>query len=156
MEMNKVLLFCSLGLFSVFAFSGCLKDTPNQTEVDNNVILQYIEDNNLNTTEHASGIHYVLEEPGVGENPAPDAKVEVKYKGYLTSGFVFDETPENETRTFELQGLIVGWQIAIPLLKPGGKGTFIIPSGLAYGPSGRGPIPPNSVLVFEMELVSIK
>lgn len=154
--MKKSHFLLTLFSLSIFIASGCLKDPPNQVEVDRNVILQYIADNNLNATEHTSGIYYVLDDPGEGEHPTIDSKVEVKYKGYLTDGFVFDETTGDDTVKFDLNGLIAGWQIAIPLLKPGGKGTFVIPSYLAYGPSRVGPIPPNSVLVFDIELIGFE
>jgi FKBP-type peptidyl-prolyl cis-trans isomerase FkpA len=154
MRRSHLLLY--LFSLSIFIASGCLKDPPNQVEVDRNVILQYIADNNLNATEHSSGIYYVLDDPGQGEHPTIDSEVEVKYKGSLTDGFVFDQTDRDSTVKFELNGLIPGWQIAIPLLKPGGDGTFMIPSYLAYGPSRVGPIPPNSVLIFEIELVDFQ
>jgi len=58
---------------------------------------------------------------------------------------------------FGLNQVIPGWQQAIPLLQKGGKGTFYIPSGLAYGTRGAGgAIPPNAVLIFEVELIDFK
>ncbi len=79
--------------------------------------------------------------------------MKVKYKGYLTDGTVFDQTTGSLSATFSLSGLIEGWQEGIPLLKKGGKGTFFLPSALGYGPSGAGSIPPNTVLIFEIELL---
>ena len=66
---------------------------------------------------------------------------------------MFDETEAGERLEIELTRLIPGWQIAIPLLSKGGAGTFYIPSRLGYGPAGSGSIPPNTVLVFEIELI---
>ena len=80
----------------------------------------------------------------------------MRYKGYLLDGTVFDETPGSDARTFFLYQVIRGWQIAIPLLQKNGKGTFFIPSGLAYGPFERPGIPANSVLIFETELVNFQ
>lgn len=154
--MKRSLSFFTLFSLSILFFSGCLKEPVDQAEVDRNTILQYIADNNLNATEHPSGIYYIIEEPGQGEHPTLDSEVEVRYKGSLLDGFVFDETTGEDTVKFSLNELIAGWQIAIPLLKPGGKGWFIIPSVLAYGPSRIGPIPANSVLIFEIELVSFQ
>lgn len=154
--MNKYLFyFCLLAAASI-TFSACLKEQRPQEEIDLEIITKYIEDNNLNMTEHASGIFYNIEEPGTGEHPPLESDVEVKYKGYLTDGTVFDQTQPNKTAKFALENLIPGWQIAIPLLKPGGKGLFILPSRWAYGPNGIGTIPPNSVLIFEIELVSFE
>lgn len=150
--MKKVLfLFACLSLL----LFGCSKDetNDNQAETDRMIIEQYLLDNNITATAHPSGLYYVIEQPGVGGHPASNSKVIVKYKGYLTNGTVFDQTPEGKTQPFQLQTLIEGWRIGIPLLKKGGKGKFIIPSGLGYGSRSTTTIPANSVLVFEIELV---
>jgi FKBP-type peptidyl-prolyl cis-trans isomerase len=78
----------------------------------------------------------------------------VKYKGYLTNNQVFDETVGNNSIEFSLSGLIPGWQIGIPLLQRGGKGVFYLPSALGYGSRYAGTIPPNSVLIFDIELLN--
>jgi len=57
---------------------------------------------------------------------------------------------------FSLQNLVKGWQIGIPLLKAGGSGIFLLPSAMGYGTSGSGSIPPNAVLIFEIDLVSVQ
>ena len=136
---------------------GCNKnDGPNQSVVDQETIEEYLATNQLNAERHESGIYYIIEEPGSGGSPNINSEVLVRYKGYLLDGTVFDQTPGNDTRTFFLFQVIEGWQIAIPLLKKGGKGTFIIPSQLAYGPVARPGIPANSVLIFETELVNFQ
>ena len=94
-------------------------------------------------------MHYIITEPGSGGSPNLQSNVKVKYKGYLLDGNVFDE----RTETFLLANLIQGWQEGIPLLQKGGKGTFFLPSALGYGPNDVGPIPANSVLIFEIELL---
>ncbi|MFN9955636.1 MAG: FKBP-type peptidyl-prolyl cis-trans isomerase, partial [bacterium] len=71
----------------------------------------------------------------------------------LLDGTIFDQTTGNQTATFPLANLIPGWQEGIPLLQKGGKGTFLLPSALGYGPNPVGPIPANSVLIFEIELI---
>ena len=73
--------------------------------------------------------------------------------GSQLDGVVFDQTTGSATAKFRLGDLIQGWQIAIPLLQKGGKGTFFCPSDLGYGPQAVGNIPSNSVLIFEIELV---
>ena len=106
-----------------------------------------------------SGIYYTMEKEGTGKNPTISDKVEVHYHGTLLDGTVFDSSVDRgKTSSFPLNGVVKGWQEAIPLLKEGGKGTFYIPSGLCYGPNPRpgGKIKPNSVLVFDVELFSIK
>ena len=151
--MRYLALFSSL-IALVFA-SGCDKtlSPQEQFEEDIRIIKQYLTDNNLTADSTTAGLHYIITTPGSGGNPNLQSNVKVKYKGYLTDGLIFDETTGNETITFPLSNLIEGWQIGIPLLKKGGKGTFLLPSAIGYGPSGSGSIPPNSVLIFEIELV---
>lgn len=147
---------------SVLYFEITLNDFGNQYEItqedlDSISIVKDLESNNIdNAIEDPSGIYYVIEEEGTGEHPTLSNKVEVKYAGYLLDGTKFDGTKDGETVKFNLSGLIEGWKIAIQKLKPGGKGRFWIPSTLAYGPQQAGQIPPNSVLVFDIELISIE
>lgn len=104
-----------------------------------------------------SGIYYTLEKEGKGQAPTIASKVEVHYHGTLLDGTVFDSSVDRgKTAEFPLNGVVKGWQEAIPLLKPGGKGTFYIPSGLCYGARSTGKIPANSVLVFDVELFKVK
>lgn len=146
--MNKFLLALLL-LVGIFTSSCKLED---QTEADRMKIEQYLADNNLTATRHESGIYYNISTPGTGANPNLSSVVTVKYKGYLTNNNVFDQSTAGIQ--FALANLIPGWQIGIPLLKKGGKGTFYIPSELGYGSSGQGSIPANSVLIFDIELVN--
>ena len=83
--------------------------------------------------------------------------VTIFYKGYLMgTDIVFDQT-SNEPRTFPLGRLIKGWQVGLEGVKVGEKVKLLIPSGLAYSIRTRSPmIPPNSILVFEIEIVSTK
>lgn len=140
-----------LGLFSIFS-SSCNKD--KQADTDRDLIEGYLAENNIEANVTDEGVYYVITEEGSGEtNPTLASTVEVKYKGYLLDGNVFDETVGSMSRSFPLTNLIRGWQIGIPLLTKGGKGTFYIPSGLGYGEQGRTGIPRNSVLIFDIELV---
>jgi FKBP-type peptidyl-prolyl cis-trans isomerase FklB len=83
--------------------------------------------------------------------------VSIYYKGYIMgTDIIFDQT-SNETRTFPLGRLIRGWQIGLNNTTIGDKIKLLIPSGLAYGIRTRSPkIPPNSILVFEIETVDAK
>ena len=153
--MSRFFSFSTLLL--AFALStGCIPDPISSEELlvkDVKKIEDYLAENNLTAQSTASGLHYIIEEPGAGGHPNINSTVTVKYKGYLLNGNVFDESG-NSTVTFPLKNLILGWQEGIPLLKEGGKGKFFIPSGLGYGRSGSGSIPGNSVLIFDIELVS--
>ena len=137
----------------IVIFSACKKE-ESQADKDDAIIQQYLSDNNIQATKDASGLYYVITEEGTGDHPDINSEVTVRYKGYLTNGTVFDQTSGNSTATFPLSGLIKGWQIGIPKLKQGGKGTFFVPSALGYGSQSVGSIPANSVLIFDIELVS--
>ena len=144
---TTLLALCGLFLFSC-------KDEglspEEQLQEDIRIIKKYLADNNLTADSTASGLHYFITIEGTGGHPSTQSNVKVNYKGYLTDGRVFEERVE----TFLLASLIPGWQEAIPLLKKGGKGTFLLPSYLGYGSSGSGDIPPNSVLIFDIVLVN--
>lgn len=130
-----------------------------QAEADKALILEYLKSKNLEAQSTASGIYYIIQEPGEGtEHPSLTSKVTTHYEGTLLDGTVFDSSiKRGEPIQFSLKQVIPGWQEAIPLLKKGGKGTFIIPSGLAYGSQGAGgTIKPNSVLIFYVELIDFQ
>jgi FKBP-type peptidyl-prolyl cis-trans isomerase len=81
----------------------------------------------------------------------------VHYHGTLIDGTVFDSSVERGTPiSFPLSGVIPGWTEGLQLMKVGDKYRFFIPSELAYGEAGAGPIPPNSTLIFEVELLGIE
>ncbi len=136
---------------------GCNKnDRQDQVQVDQQLIEDYLEANQIDAERHSSGLYYIIEEPGSGGSPNINSEVLVRYKGYLLDGTVFDQTPGSDSRTFFLRQVIQGWQIAIPLLEKGGKGTFFIPSWLGYGWQPQPGIPANSVLIFETELINFQ
>jgi FKBP-type peptidyl-prolyl cis-trans isomerase len=117
--------------------------------------IKFIEDSLVNAEVeplvHPSGIRYYLEQ-GTGISPTSKSSVTVKYEGKIFGGDVFDS---NDNATFKLSGLIAGWQVMLPEVKEGGKITMILPSPFGYGSGGSSSIPPNSILVFEVELISV-
>lgn len=137
--------------FSLLAL-GCKKE--DQNEIDRNIILKYLEDNNLTAVEDAAGFFYIIEIPGSEAKPTLANEVTVRYKGYLPNGNVFDQTSGTNTITFPLRNVIAGWQLGIPKFGRGGKGVLLIPSRLGYGDRATGSIPANSVLIFDVELVN--
>ena len=141
---------------SVLVFDIELIDFYDQAERDNALILEYLKSNGLEAQSTESGIYYIIDEPGEGnDHPDNASKITAHYEGKLLDGTIFDSSiKRGEPLEFSLGRVIKGWQEAIPLLKKGGKGTFIIPSALAYGTQGAGgAIKPNSVLVFYVELL---
>jgi len=108
-------------------------------------------------TTTASGLQYEVLTKGIGAKPKPTDTVEVHYHGTLVDGTVFDSSVERgQPVQFQVTGVIPGWIEALQLMSVGDKWKLYIPSSLAYGPRGQGKIPPNSLLIFEVQLISIK
>lgn len=143
-------------LIPVFLLLLACDKEGRQAEKDDEIIVDYLSENNIEATKHSSGLYYTITEEGTGDHPNIDSEVEVRYTGYFTDGRIFDQTDGNSTATFDLKYLIEGWVIGIPLLKVGGEGTFFVPSALGYGSQGSGSVPGNTVLIFDIELVEFQ
>jgi FKBP-type peptidyl-prolyl cis-trans isomerase FkpA len=106
----------------------------------------------------ASGLQYQVLTAGTGPRPQQSSLVTVHYKGTLLDGTEFDSSYRHgQPATFTLNQVIPGWTEGVQLMNVGSKYRFWIPSHLAYGPQGSPPdIPPDAVLVFEIELISFK
>jgi FKBP-type peptidyl-prolyl cis-trans isomerase FklB len=104
-----------------------------------------------------SGLQYQVLTPGQGEAPKATDSVTVHYRGTLIDGSEFDSTfGRGKPATFRLDRVIKGWSEALQLMQPGAKWKLFLPAKLAYGERGSGQrIPPNSVLIFEVELISV-
>lgn len=142
---------------TVFLLFSCANDTdePQDFTLQNdNEIITYLEDNNLSATKTASGLYYLIENQGSGTTPTPSSEVRVVYKGYFTTGVVFDQS--NATGiSFLLNQVIPGWTEGLTYFKEGGTGKLFVPSALGYGPNDYGSIPGGSVLIFDIELKEI-
>jgi FKBP-type peptidyl-prolyl cis-trans isomerase FkpA len=150
-------IFSVIVLLSGLVFTGCDKKDEDcnisvvkapETEIA--ILEQYLRNNGIEAQRDSSGFFYTINAEGIGEKPSACADVTVNYKGWLTNGTVFDEAREI---TFNLGGLIKGWQTAIPLLGKGGKITLYLPPSLGYGPTSSGNIPGNSILIFSIDLI---
>lgn len=109
----------------------------------------------VQTTE--SGLQYIIKEAGNDVKPGPRDTVFVHYKGTLTDGTVFDEVPADAAAVrLTLDRVIKGWTEGMGLIGEGGKATLYVPSELGYGPRGTNGIEPNSPLIFEIQLDSVK
>ena len=106
----------------------------------------------------ASGLQYKVIKSGTGESPTLSDTVKVHYHGTLIDGTVFDSSVQRgEPISFPVGGVIPGWVEALQLMKVGDKWQLVIPAKLAYGEQSPSPaIPPNSVLIFEVELLGIE
>ncbi len=149
---KRILLF----LFVAFSLVNCNKDDEevNQSEIDDQIIQQYIADNELDAENIGNGLYFVNEQTGLGAHPTSTSTVRVVYRGYFTNGQVFDESSTDGV-VFGLNQVITGWTLGIPYFRVGGIGKLLIPSALAYGPNPRAGIPANSVLIFDIYLDSI-
>ncbi len=131
----------------------------DQLAIDIGIIEDYLEERDITAEKTASGLHYRILEEGDGTHPGANSVVEVKYRGYLTTGAVFDKTADATTIKFDLNRTIPGWIEGIPLIESGGgKGQLFLPSALGYGsnPPFGSIIPENAVLIFDVTLVDFE
>lgn len=147
-KFTLVVLFSTL-LMSCSADSSEPVDYVVQNEKD---IANFIAENNLNAIRTDSGLYYVINEEGTGEQPSYTSNVTVAYKGYFLNGTVFDQSEEV---SFDLQGSIAGWIEGLSYFKEGGSGIILIPASLGYGNTDYNGIPGGSVLVFVVELIKV-
>jgi FKBP-type peptidyl-prolyl cis-trans isomerase FklB len=102
-------------------------------------------------------LQYKVLAEGSGKAPGAADNVTVNYKGTLINGTEFDSSyKRGQPATFKANGVIKGWTEALQLMKEGSKWQLFIPPELGYGERGAGPVPPNSTLIFEVELISVK
>lgn len=104
-----------------------------------------------------SGLQYEVVKAGTGKTPTLSSTVLAHYTGWLTDGTMFDSSVvRGEPTEFPLNGVIKGWTEGLQLMQEGGIYKFVIPAALGYGSADQGTIPPNSTLVFQVELVKVK
>lgn len=129
-------------------------DSVSRAAVDRQLIAQAVQEGKIDTTGSVDGVYYHILQEGTGAYVKVTDSMTVHYKGSLLSdGSIFDQTKETPA-TFSLARLIKGWQLALPKSRVGGKVRVIIPSGQAYGIRTRSTaIPPNSILVFDIEVL---
>lgn len=140
-------------------------DFEKQKGIDVKTIESYVTKNGLadKAQKTQSGVYYVVTQPAAGPTPNQGDVVSVHYTGKLLDGKVFDGSrinPQAQGRPLQFPigvgQVIPGWDEGIMKLHKGEKATLVIPSVMAYGPRGNQGIPPNSVLVFDVELVDIQ
>lgn len=143
---------------------ACKKDsseeaTPDYSAQDLATIQQYIQQQNLTGFRRDTlDVHLAVTQPGTGPNARKGQVVQVLYTGTLLDGTVFDTNRTTLGLPFTLgqSQVIRGWDAAFTRLNQGAKAILLIPSGAAYGATGAGSIPPNTVLRFDVEVVLIK
>ncbi len=166
----KRLLFLLL-IFASVAFVSCKKETATcpysestvtASQAEKDSVQRYLVANNITgTTLHPSGFSYKITAPGSGTvTPGLCSYLSVRYSGYFFDGRLLDASGTS-TINFSLGDLIVGWQKAIPLIKPGGSIDIYLPPSFAYGSAdvvrnGVVVVPGNSYLKFTIELVAVQ
>ena len=164
----KKILISSLVL--VIVFSACSKSNNDSNsscnlnyqpcaivapQVETDTILNYLNAQNITAVLHCSGMYYSVVEPGTGRTSDNCSMIAIKYKGSLTNSKVFEDR-STDALVYKLGQFIEGFQNGIPYIKEGGIIDLYIPPSLAYGNQQVGNIPPNSVLIFRVNLISIQ
>lgn len=150
-----------------FLFTGCLKNKEAECNYDPcaykapaseiQAVQEYLATNNITATQHCSGLFYRIENEGTGTRANACSAVLARYKGMLTDGTVFDQSPAAGTG-FYLNRVIQGWTNGIPLVKAGGRVVLYIPPSLGYGnqPPPGSVIPANAILIFEVDVLDVQ
>ena len=160
--MLKKVLF---GLTLIISFAGCLKNSGGtstcsydpcsikapQSEIDS--VKKYLASKNISAAiQHCSGLFYQIVDSGTGRKPVVCNNVNVSYVGKLTNDTTFDQ----RTITLSLSQVITGWENGIPLIREGGRILLYIPPSLGYGGYSNGPVPANSILIFDVKLNAVQ
>ena len=157
MARNSIVIVIALAIIFFFFY----RQTLNQHEVQKTMLegIAFLEQNKTakGVITTASGLQYKVLQAGAGsQHPEPTDKVRVHYHGTFIDGRVFDSSVERgQPIDFKLNQVIKGWTEGLQLMVIGEKTRFFIPSSLAYGERGAGPIPPGSTLIFDVELLGI-
>lgn len=146
-----------VGLAALMLLSACSGDSEEQGA---EAAAFFMEQNGRQTGVETlpSGVQYRVVRAGSPDGAQPDSNdlVRVNYEGSLTDGTVFDSSYQRGTpAAMALDQLIPAWQEAIPHMRVGDEWTLWVPPAQGYGDQGSGPIPPNSVLVFRIELLDV-
>ncbi|MES2701763.1 MAG: FKBP-type peptidyl-prolyl cis-trans isomerase [Bacteroidota bacterium] len=135
-----------------------------QADKDEQVLKAYFAKNKIKATRTPAGVYYVVSKKGSGENMKAGQHIAMKYLGTFLDGKRFDGNMDEKFNskgnpysfTLGAGQVIRGWDEGIQHFNTGSRGTIYLPSAMGYGAQGMGPIPPNSVLVFHIEVVGVQ
>lgn len=147
----KNLLFLILITFSFF---GCKSYSEEEKQSFDKDIKAYLKKTGIKCNRSASGLYYKIIQPGEGEFIKFQDVVSFTYTGEFLNGERFDH--QKEPVEFAVKELIPGWKEILLELKPGAQVFLVIPPHLGYGTHELDDIPPNSILVYEMEILAVK
>ncbi|MEP2280092.1 FKBP-type peptidyl-prolyl cis-trans isomerase [Maribacter sp.] len=151
-----VLLFLATTMVSCLSTDDTapiIVEPIDYTAINEEEINAYLTANELESETTTSGLHYIIENQGEGEKPTASSNVTVAYRGYFLDGSVFDQSTDG--LSIGLDQVIAGWTEGIQLFNEGGSGVLLIPAHLGYGSFDFNGIPGGSVLVFDIELLSV-
>jgi len=134
-----------------------LKSYPYRKQwlFDDVKIQNFLTSKGLAATKDQNRIYYIVNTQGTGDAVnGVESTVTMKYTGRLLDGTTFDSSTDGTFSTV-LTNLIKGWQLMVPKFKVGSKFRIFVPSDLGYGTAGSGVIPPNAILDFDIEIVSV-
>jgi FKBP-type peptidyl-prolyl cis-trans isomerase FkpA len=165
-KLNALLKVGVLVLFSALIISGCNKNEDPYAEYTPEREATLIKDwlaqmvtnkKDIDTT--STGIFYIVEKEGTGETVKSGNTVKVKYTGMFLDGTIFDASAYHGDGTMtyvhKTDPLIKGWEEGIEVMSKGGIAAFLVPSAKGYGITGAGSIPPNTPLIFIIEVIEI-
>ena len=142
------------------AFSKMASDKHREMQEANaKAAAKFLEENKSNKDwkSTASGLQYKVIAEGSGKVPTEAQTIIVHYTGTLVDGTKFDSSRDRTAPAeYKLNGVIKGMREALSIMKPGAHYVVAMPPELAYGASGNGPIPPNAVLLYDIEVLKIK
>lgn len=148
--MIRIAAFLILGL--ILFSCGETYSEEEKSDFDKR-IERYLKKKKIKCVRSSSGLYYKILDPGEGPMIKLKDRVQFTYKGTFLNGKVFDE--RKEPVEFDVQTLIGAWKEVMMYLRPGGKAFLICPPQLGYGEHDLDDIPPNSILVFELEVKSV-
>jgi peptidylprolyl isomerase len=136
--------------------AACAREKPASGSIESASFAPSLEVNLAVSTKLPSGLYYRDLAPGTGPVVAAGQQVSALYTGWLTNGTQFDSNAGSAPFSFRVGAheVIEGWDQGVVGMRVGGKRQLIIPPALGYGPAGSGPIPPNAILVFTVEVAS--
>jgi FKBP-type peptidyl-prolyl cis-trans isomerase FkpA len=156
--MKKILVFLALAVSLMSCKKepqGCKNVDPKDEEAQ---LLAFASQNGFSVTKHSSGIYYQILTQGSAVTPTGTSKIFITYTGKLLNGTTFDSQSNPSQTGWQLNQLIEGWKIGLPLIQKGGSIRLLIPSAYSYGCTGAGggKIPSNSPLFFEINLIDVQ
>jgi FKBP-type peptidyl-prolyl cis-trans isomerase FkpA len=150
--MKKQLTIFAIALTLMFSV-GCKKSDQDAPLPDEDAIIRnYLSSISSDAVKHSSGVYYKIMAPGAGDPVVYTSDVTVNYKGSLLNGSQFDDV---SNKSIKFINAMQGWQVGINMIRPGGRIKLYVPSSLGYGKYVPKPeVPANSILVYDLELVS--